>query len=70
MRRDTFVRSSLLLFALVLVSFLTMGFGRLVVPYRTARLLAAPAAVASGVLALVLFVRAALAVTGIRPFEE
>lgn len=70
MRRSTFVTLSLAAFGLVLVSFVLMGFSRLVVPYRVARLLAAPTMALAAVLVVGLFVRSLLAVTGIRPLEE
>nr|WP_272931454.1 hypothetical protein [Halobacterium noricense] len=55
----------MLLFALVGASFVTLGFGRLVLPYRTARLLAAPLFLASVLLAVALFGQAVLAALGI-----
>ncbi|WP_353634102.1 hypothetical protein ABSL23_13420 [Halobacterium sp. NMX12-1] len=65
MRRNAFVSRSLLLFALVAASFVVLGFGRLVLPYRVARLLAAPLLFAGAVLAVVLVAQAALAAVGI-----
>lgn len=65
MRRNAFVSRSLLLFALVAASFVVLGFGRLVLPYRVARLLAAPLLFAGAVLAAVLVAQAALAAVGI-----
>jgi Tfp pilus assembly protein PilN len=64
-RRNAFVSRSLLLFALVAASFVVLGFGRLVLPYRVARLLAAPLLFAGAVLAAVLVAQAALAAVGI-----
>lgn len=69
MHRDTFVTASLATFGLILASFLLLGFGRLALPYRTARLLAAPTLLLSGVLAFVLVVQAVLVSLGIREFE-
>ena len=69
MHRDTFVKLSALLFGLVFVSFVILGFSRLVLAYRTARLLAAPTLLAAGVLAIVLLVQAALVAVGVRKFE-
>jgi len=64
-RRNAFVSRSILLFALVAASFVVLGFGRLVLPYRVARLLAAPLLFAGAVLAVVLVAQAALAAVGI-----
>lgn len=69
MHRDTFVKLSVVLFGLVLVSFIILGFSRIVLPYRTARMLAAPTMLIAGLLAIVLFVQAILATTGVRDFE-
>lgn len=69
MRRDAFVKLSALLFGLVFLSFVILGFSRLVLPYRTARLLAAPTLFAAGVLALALLTQAALAAVGAAQFE-
>lgn len=69
MRRDAFVKLSAVLFGLVFVSFVILGFSRLALPYRTARLLAAPTLLAAGVLALALLVQAVLARVGVREFE-
>lgn len=65
MRRNAFVSRSLLLFTLVAASFVVLGFGRLVLPYRVARLLAAPLLFAAAGLAVVLVAQAALAALGI-----
>lgn len=69
MRRDAFVKLSAVLFGLVFVSFVLLGFSRLVLPYRTARLLAAPTLVAAGVLALGLLAQTVLVGVGINEFE-
>lgn len=65
MRRATFAKLGLLVFALVFASFLVLGFGRILLPYRTARLLAAPTLVLSALLAVGLLLRATLALLGI-----
>lgn len=69
MRRNTFVTASLATFGLVLASFLVLGFGRLALPYRTARLLAAPTLLAAGALTVVLVAQACLVLLGVREFE-
>jgi hypothetical protein len=68
-QRNTFVTASLATFGLVLASFLVLGFGRLALPYRTARLLAAPTLLAAGALTVVLVAQAALVLAGVRDFE-
>jgi len=69
MDRSRFGTLSLAAFGLVLAAFLTMGFGRLVLPYQTARALAAPAMFAAAALVAVLFAQAVLVATGVREFE-
>lgn len=69
MKRSTFVLLTFAAFGLILLSFILMGFGRIVLPYRTARLLAAPTLALASVLVLVLLVRSTLAVLGIRELE-
>ncbi|MXR21645.1 hypothetical protein [Halobacterium bonnevillei] len=69
MHRDAFVTRSLVLFGLVAASFVVLGFSRLVLPYRVARLLAAPLLFASAVLAVFLLAHAVLAAVGVREFE-
>jgi len=69
MDRSRFASLSLVAFGLVLAAFLTMGFGRLVLPYGTARLLAAPAMFGAAILVAVLFAQAVLVATGVRTFE-
>ncbi|MGB9965302.1 hypothetical protein [Halobacterium sp. CBA1126] len=64
MDRNAFVSRSLLLFALVAASFVVLGFSRLVLPYRVARLLAAPLLFAGAVLAVVLVAQALLVAVG------
>lgn len=70
MHRDTFATLALVTFGLVLVSFVVMGFSRIVLPYRTARVLAAPTMVLAALGAVALLVTSVLAVTGLRPLEE
>jgi hypothetical protein len=70
MDSNRFVRLSLLAFGLVLVSFVVLGFSRIVLPYRVARVLAAPTLLAGAGLVAYLFVTAVLAVLGVRPLEE
>lgn len=55
MDRDRFVSLSLLAFGCVLASFVTLGFGRLALGYRTAKLLAAPFGLVAFALVVVLF---------------
>jgi len=69
MERSRFATLSLVAFGLVLAAFLTMGFGRLVLPYEVARLLAAPAMFAAAVLVAGLFAQAVLVAAGVREFE-
>lgn len=57
------------MFGLVLASFLLLGFGRLALPYRVARLLAAPPMLAAGAFAVVLVSQACLVLLGVREFE-
>ena len=69
MRRNQFVVRSLTALALVLVSFVILGFGRLLVSYRVARLLAAPTLVAAAAFALVVLTQAVLVAVGVREFD-
>jgi len=69
MDRSRFATLSLLAFGLVLAGFLVMGFGRLALPYRTARLLAAPALFGAAALVAGLCVQAGLVLAGVREFE-
>lgn len=69
MNRGQFVQWSLVAFALVFASFLVLGFGRLALPYRTARLLAAPVLLAAAVLVAVLLVHAVLVAVGVRDLD-
>lgn len=65
MNADSFVKLSLAAFGLVLLSFVLLGFGRLLLPYRTARLVAAPTTLLAFGLVCYLLVRSALSVSGL-----
>lgn len=69
MDRSGFVKLSLLAFGLILLSFVILGFSRVVLPYRTARLLSAPTMLLAAALVAYLFVRAFLSWTGVRRIE-
>lgn len=69
MYRDTFVTAALATFGLIFASFLLLGFGRLALPYRTARLLVAPTLLLAGILASVLVLQAVLVKLGVLEFE-
>lgn len=69
MRRHQFVVRSLTALALVLASFVILGFGRLLVPYRVARLLAAPTLLLAVALTLVVLAQAVLVAVGVREFD-
>lgn len=69
MERDTFVSRALLAFALVAASFVVLGFSRLVLPYRTARLLAAPLLFAGAALVALLLLQSMLAAVGVLDVE-
>lgn len=58
MDRNRFVSLSLVAFGCVLASFVTLGFGRLLVGYRTGLLLAAPFGLVAFGLVVVLFATA------------
>ena len=70
MNRSGFVKLSALAFGLVLLSFLILGFSRLVIPYRTARVLAAPTTLLAFALVCYLLVRAVLSKLHIAEIEE
>ena len=70
MHADTFVKLSLVAFGLILVSFLLLGFGRLALPYRSARLLAAPTTLLAFGLVCYLLLRSVLSVLGLRRIER
>ncbi len=69
MKRRTFVLLGLGAFALVLLSFLLLGFGRLLFSYETARYLSAPTMFGAFALVLVLLVQSIFAVTGLSELE-
>lgn len=69
MDRNRFVLLSLVAFGLILVSFVVMGLSRIVLPYRTARLLSAPTMLLAAVLVAYLFVSALLSWVGVRRIE-
>lgn len=70
MDKAGFVKLSLLAFGLILVSFVILGFSRLVLPYRTARMLAAPSALPGFALVCYLLVRATLSKLGLAEIRE
>ena len=70
MNRNDFVKLSLLAFGLILLSFVVLGFSRLVLPYRTARVLAAPTGLFAFALVCYLLVRATLSKLRILVIEE
>lgn len=69
MRHQTYGKLAALAFALILVSFVILGFSRIVLPYRTARLLAAPTLGLACVLVVYLFVRGVLSWIGVSSIE-
>lgn len=69
MDRNGFVKLSMLAFGLILVSFVILGFSRIVLPYRTARMLSAPTMLLAALLVSYLFVRAVLSWTGVSRLE-
>jgi hypothetical protein len=69
MDRTTYVSRALLAFGLVAASFVVLGFSRLVLPYRTARYLAAPLLFAGAALVALLLVQALLAAVGVVDIE-
>ncbi|MFC3476755.1 hypothetical protein [Halobacterium litoreum] len=69
MDRSRFVTLSFAALAAVVASFVVLGFSRLVLPYRTARLLAAPVFLLAVSLAAVAFAQAVLVASGRREFE-
>lgn len=66
MRRGTFVKLAALAFGLVVVSFVILGFSRIVLSYRTARLLAAPTTILAALLVAGLFGYSVLVALGVR----
>lgn len=69
MRRGTFVKLAALAFGLVIVSFVILGFSRIVLSYRTARLLAAPTTLLAALLVAVLFGYSVLVALDVREIE-
>lgn len=65
MRHQTYGRLSVIAFALIAVSFVILGFSRIVLPYGTARLLAAPTLLVGFVLVCYLFVQGLLSWVGV-----
>lgn len=70
MTPDRFVRLSGLAFGLILAGFVVLGFSRIVLPYRTARLLAAPLFGAAALLVAYLFVRSVAEKLGVWRIEK
>ncbi|MFC4987143.1 MULTISPECIES: hypothetical protein [Saliphagus] len=70
MDQQRFVRLALLAVGLAVASFVVLGTSRLLVPYRTAQLLAAPIGLTAFALLSYLFVRATLSAVGLRTIEE
>jgi hypothetical protein len=70
MHRNTFATLALLAFGLILVSFVLMGFSRIVLPFRVARLLAAPTITVGALLVAYLFIESVLVTLGVRELEE
>lgn len=69
MQRQTYGTLSVITFALILVSFVILGFSRIVLPYRIARLLAAPTLLVGFALVCFLFVQGLLSWIGVSSFE-
>jgi hypothetical protein len=67
---DRFVRLSGLAFGLILAGFVVLGFSRIVLPYRTARLLAAPLFGAAALLVAYLFLRSVADKLGVWRIEK
>ncbi|WP_312908791.1 hypothetical protein [Natronosalvus caseinilyticus] len=71
MDQHDFVRLSLLAFGLVVLSFVVLGFSRIVLPsFRAAQTVAAPIGLVGFALAVFLFLRATAAAIGLAPIEE
>ncbi|RRJ29196.1 hypothetical protein [Halocatena pleomorpha] len=65
MRRQTYGTLSVIAFTLILVSFVILGFSRIVLPYRTARMLAAPTLLVGFALVCFLFIQGVLSWIGV-----
>ncbi|MFC6991073.1 hypothetical protein ACFQH3_04360 [Haladaptatus sp. GCM10025707] len=70
MNQNQFVKLAALAFGLILVSFVILGFSRLVLPYETARILAAPTTFAAFVLVVYLLARGTLSALGVVKIRE
>jgi hypothetical protein len=70
MHKNRFVSLALLAFGLILLNFVILGVSRIVLPYRVARVLAAPTTFGALLLVCYLFVRATLSVLRLGPIEE
>ncbi len=70
MNQQTYAKLSILAFGLILVSFVIVGFSRIVLRYETARLLGGPTLLAGFGLVCFLFVRGLFAYTNILPLES
>lgn len=70
MQRATFGWLTVLAFGLILGSFVVMGLSRIVLAYRTARILAAPLLLLGAILVVSLFVQSLLVLAGLREIEE
>ncbi|WP_332899525.1 hypothetical protein [Haladaptatus sp. CMSO5] len=70
MNQQRFVKLAALAFGLILVSFVILGFSRLVLPFETARMLAAPTTFAAFLLVVYLLVRGVLSALGVAKIRE
>ncbi|MFP9192117.1 hypothetical protein [Natronosalvus vescus] len=70
MDQHEFVKLALVAFGLVILSFMILGFSRLVLSFRTAQILAAPVGVIGFGLVVFLFLRATAAKIGLAPIEK
>lgn len=70
MDRDRYLKLSGLAFGLILVSFIVLGFSRIVLPFRAAQLLAAPFALVAAGLVAYLFAWAVLVKLGLRHLDD
>lgn len=70
MDQGGFVRLAVAAIALVVLSFVVLGFSRLVLPYRTAQAIAAPVGLPGFALLVYLSARATLSAVGVWKIEE
>lgn len=70
MKQSTFVKWGLLSFGLVLLTFVIRGSTRLALGEQVSMILSAPVGLGALSLLVVLFVTAALSITGVRPMEQ